>query len=68
MAIAWLMISSPNVKCRPRARLRTMLNRDCGAYGPLVRDGLCVPSMGTLQTGFKSPVEIPEHENEETTI
>ena len=32
------------------------------------RDVLCVPSMGTLQMGFKSPVGIPEHENEETTI
>jgi len=29
---------------------------------------LCAPSMGALQTGFKSPVETPEHENEETTI
>ena len=29
---------------------------------------LCVPSMGALQMGFESPVGIPEHENEETTI
>jgi hypothetical protein len=32
----------------------------------IIFSGLCVPGMGTLQTGFKSPVEIPEHENEET--
>ena len=39
-----------------------------GGESGVRRDALCVPSMGTLQMGFKSPVGIPEHENGETTI
>jgi hypothetical protein len=38
------------------------------ALSPSASMRLCAPSMGALQMGFKSPVEIPKHENEETII